>query len=100
MRKWGGRPASRLVRATLATYGTRCHLRGPRCRGTATTADHLIPRSRNGPDTLDNLRPACQPCNRQRGDMPLTEWRALYSSGRGPALDLAPSRNWLGDTDE
>ncbi|MGX9294398.1 HNH endonuclease [Tsukamurella paurometabola] len=85
------------MRATLATYGTRCHLRGPRCRGTATTADHLIPRSRNGPDTLDNLRPACQPCNRQRGDMTLTEWRTLH--GR-PTTNLAPSRNWLGDTDE
>ena len=95
-RKWGGRRAGALVRATLATYGDRCHLRGPRCRGTATTADHLIPRSRNGPDTLENCRPACKPCNQQRGAMTLTEWRTLY--GR-PTAHLAPSRNWLGDNE-
>ena len=91
MRKWGGRIAARLVRATLATYGTRCHLAGPRCTGRATTADHLVPRSRGGPDTLPNLRPACAPCNRQRGDMTLDEWRQLY--GR-PTHTLSPSRDW------
>lgn len=94
MRKWGGRIAARLVRATLATYGTRCHLAGPRCIGRATTADHLVPRSRGGPDALVNLRPACAPCNRQRGDMTLDEWRQLY--GR-TTHQLTPSRNWTGD---
>ena len=97
MRKWGGRIAARLVRATLATYGTRCHLAGPRCTGRATTADHLVPRSRGGPDALANLRPACAPCNRQRGDMTLDEWRQLY--GR-TTHQLTPSRNWLGDPDD
>ena len=97
MRKWGGRIAARLVRATLATYGTRCHLAGPRCTGRATTADHLVPRSRGGPDVLANLRPACAPCNRQRGDMTLDEWRTLY--GR-TTPSLTPSRNWLGDPDD
>ena len=96
-RKWGGRRAGALVRATLATYGDRCHLAGPRCRRTATTADHLIPRSRGGPDTLANLRPACAPCNRQRGDMTLDEWSTLY--GR-TTPSLTPSRNWLGDPDD
>ena len=57
------------------------------------------PRCSKSRGALDNLRPACQPCNRQRGAMTLTEWRALYSSGRGHTLDLAPSRNWLGDND-
>lgn len=97
MGKWGGRRAARLVRVTLTTYGTVCHLRGPRCTSRATTADHLVPRARGGPDVITNLRPACQPCNRQRGDMTLTEWRTLYGH---PTTELPPSRNWLGDTDE
>ena len=79
MRKWGGKVAARLVRATLATYGTECHL----CNEPgATSADHLIPRSRGGPDTLDNLRPVHLACNQRRGDMTLAEYRARYGSAR------------------
>lgn len=37
------------------------------CRGPATTADHLTPRSSGGGDEPENLRPACQPCNARRG---------------------------------
>lgn len=33
----------------------------------ATTADHLIEHDRGGSDTIDNLVPACQTCNSQRG---------------------------------
>lgn len=75
--KWGGAYAARLVAATLAEYGTTCHLCG--AEG-ATSADHLIPRSRGGPDTLDNLRPAHLSCNKRRGDMTLDEWRAVNDS--------------------
>ena len=32
------------------------------------TKDHVIPRSKNGPDCLCNLRPMCQPCNQEKGD--------------------------------
>ena len=79
MGKWGGRPAARLVRATLATYGTECHL----CNEPgATSADHLIPRSRGGPDTLENLRPVHPACNQRRGDRTLAEYRARYGTAR------------------
>lgn len=37
------------------------------CRGTATTADHILARSRGGDDQPENLRPACGPCNSARG---------------------------------
>ncbi|QDF17443.1 HNH endonuclease [Gordonia phage Coeur] len=87
--KWGGRRAAQLVAQTLATYGVVCHLCG---RPGATTADHVIPRSRHGPDALDNLRPAHRLCNQRRGDMPLDEWFR-----RHPLPDtktLAPSRDW------
>lgn len=74
---WLGRYAQRLVRLTLTTYGTVCHL----CqRGGATSADHLLPRSRGGLDTLTNLRPAHARCNARRQDRDLTP--ALLASFR------------------
>ena len=42
---WGGREATRLTELTLATYGNVCHLCG---LPGATTADHVLPRSRGG----------------------------------------------------
>lgn len=72
MRRWGGRFAQQLVAATLAAKGRECHLAIPGvCVGTATTADHIVPRSRGGADALENLQPACLPCNQAKGsDLP------------------------------
>lgn len=61
---WGGTLAAKLTRATLAEYGNRCHLCG---LPGATTADHLVPRSKGGSDELANLRPAHGKCNSARG---------------------------------
>lgn len=82
-KRWGGALARRLTAATLARYGTVCHLCG---RAGATTADHLTPRSRGGQDTLDNLRPAHLRCNQSRGNKPLAEVQ--------PRPRLDPSRDW------
>lgn len=67
---WGGARAQRLTRAVLARdYDDRlgyapCH----HCGGPATSADHYpVARSDGGPDTLDNLKAACLPCNISRG---------------------------------
>jgi len=38
--------------------------------------DHIVPRSRRGPDTIDNLVRACQPCNGSKSDTPVTFWAA------------------------
>lgn len=93
MSKWGGSLAAGLVRATLATYGDRCHLCG---RPGADSADHVVPRERGGPDTLANLRPvhhnARPRCNRRRGAMTMQEWRHRHGLPDPP--DLAPSRDW------
>lgn len=39
----------------------------------APSVEHLIPQSREGPGTLDNLVLCHPPCNRELGDRPLTE---------------------------
>ena len=84
LRRWAGRFAADLTAATLRVYGRRCHLCG---RPGATTADHLIPRNKGGPDTLANLRPAHLSCNSARQDMDLDEWfrRHPLPTDRAPA---------------
>jgi hypothetical protein len=39
--------------------------------------DHLIARSRNGPDVPDNLVLACKACNSSKGDKGVYEWYKL-----------------------
>ena len=81
---WSGRYAQKWTAATLATHGTICHL----CRsGGADTADHVQPRSKGGPDSLANLRPAHHGCNSLRGDMPLS--RLVRPPPRPPPPDPA-----------
>lgn len=88
--KWGGRKSTEAVALVLATYGDTCHL----CRQPgATTADHVIPRTLGGDDSLDNLRPAHLSCNAARGAKPLAQWFAEHPIAAGPRA--APSRAWL-----
>ncbi|WP_349018432.1 HNH endonuclease [Corynebacterium accolens] len=86
--KWSGRYAQRLVKATIARHGDVCHLCGHRG---ATTADHVVPRSRGGDDSLDNLRPAHASCNSSRGNMPIDEWHRRHPK---KSNRVAPSRDW------
>lgn len=51
----------------LERDGYRCFS----CGREATTADHIIARSKGGPDALWNLRAACLPCNSSKGDREL-----------------------------
>ena len=39
-----------------------------RGREVLMTKDHIIPRSKGGPDKLENYQPMCEPCNRDKGD--------------------------------
>lgn len=42
---------------------------------TATTSDHVVPYSKDGPTTIDNLEPACPSCNSSKGSKDLgSEW--------------------------
>ena len=68
---WGGRKAQQYVRLTLAEYGTVCCLCG---LPGATSADHVIPRSKGGAVyDLRNLGPAHKRCNESRGNRDLVD---------------------------
>lgn len=42
---------------------------------TKLTQDHLIPISKGGNHTVDNVVPACASCNTKKGSKCLSEWR-------------------------
>lgn len=55
-------PVSR--RGVLRRDGQRCGY----CGSTATTVDHVLPRSRGGADSWENLVACCLRCNNEKGD--------------------------------
>jgi 5-methylcytosine-specific restriction endonuclease McrA len=55
-------------RAVFARDGWTCQYCGSRSQ---LTVDHVVPRSRGGASTWDNIVASCAPCNRRKGDMPL-----------------------------
>lgn len=59
--------------AKLAAYEGRCAY----CGDLATEVDHVVPLARGGGHMLDNLVPACQPCNRSKSDKLLSEWKGV-----------------------
>ena len=53
------------------------------------TLEHLLPRSRGGHATPENLAPACRGCNRARCSRPVAAYvRELLESGRQPRAAL------------
>lgn len=59
-------------RAVFARDGWACQYCGAR---TNLTVDHVVPRSKGGSSTWDNIVASCAPCNRRKGD------RLLQHSG-------------------
>ena len=69
-RLWKVPPVNR--REVLRRDGHTCQY----CGSTKDlTLDHVIPRSKGGPHTWDNVVAACQQCNYSKGDRSLTEAR-------------------------
>jgi 5-methylcytosine-specific restriction endonuclease McrA len=56
-------------RAVFARDGHRCQY----CGASAENIDHVIPRSKGGPHTWDNVVAACRPCNTRKRDRMLEE---------------------------
>ena len=46
------------------------------CGGPYEHVDHVVPRKHGGTDDVENLVPACQPCNQSKNSKPLDEWLA------------------------
>lgn len=88
----------------IARDGGRCQYCAEVFHPRLLTIDHVIPRSRGGPSTWENLAIACGPCNRKKGDktpreakMPLlTTPRAptVLAMGREGLFTGAPPREW------
>jgi 5-methylcytosine-specific restriction endonuclease McrA len=61
-------PSTRLIpvsrRGVLRRDGQRCGY----CGGSANTIDHVLPRSRGGADSWENLVACCLRCNNVKGD--------------------------------
>ena len=61
-------PSSRLIpvsrRGVLRRDAQRCAY----CAGSANTIDHVLPRSRGGQDSWENLVACCLRCNNAKGD--------------------------------
>lgn len=60
-------------RALFARDGGRCVY----CGGVATSVDHVVPRSRGGKHSWDNVVAACRRCNHMKADRHVAElgWR-------------------------
>ena len=74
-------------RAVFARDGHRCQY----CGATAENIDHVIPRSRGGPHTWENVVAACRPCNSRKQD------RFLEDSGMKLRRPPCPprQRSWI-----
>lgn len=96
-REWN-RVGKRVSAAVFETYGRTCHLCGT--PNSATTVDHLTPKSQGGGHTLANCRPACPSCNTGRGTRTVEEYRA-HLRERGRLYEQrqirTPSRDWFGN---
>jgi hypothetical protein len=50
------------------------------------TLEHILPRSRGGPDTADNAVFVCRTCNCSKGDRRLYEWVGLENRNKLPRI--------------
>lgn len=67
--KWLDDPVGGSVRyEVLANGNNRCALCGVTSRDRALDVDHIIPRSKGGKSTADNLQVLCSKCNRSKGN--------------------------------
>ena len=100
------RPVVRLTRRNLMLRdGYRCQYCGRHAAERALNIDHVMPRSRGGRQSWENLVTACQPCNRRKGErtpqeagMPLLRTAAAPSWSIAAQLLLgepAAYREWL-----
>ena len=82
----------RVAREIIARDGGICVY----CGAPATTADHVVPKSRGGPDDPSNLVASCTPCNESKNSHPTPRGRVLSAyrpdAARPAFSDRSPVR--------
>ena len=103
--KWLDSPAGGSMRfKVLEAGGRRCALCGITSKDRALDVDHIVPHSKGGPSTFENLQILCSKCNRAKGNRSQTDFRAAEPPAPGyadcklcklPPLEDFPSENDL-----
>jgi 5-methylcytosine-specific restriction endonuclease McrA len=66
-----GRHTEKEWRALCSSFDERCAYCGARA---ALTVDHVVPITRGGSNSIENILPACMSCNRRKNARLLSEW--------------------------
>ncbi len=74
-------------RGVFARDGHRCQY----CAASAETVDHIVPRSRGGRHSWDNVVASCRRCNARKRDRLLSETTMWLRSRPGPP----PTSTWI-----
>lgn len=80
----------------LDNCGRRCEIKGPRCAGVATIADHKIPVAEGG-DEFDpaNGQGACKPCSDDKTQAEAARGRQRAAQARRKRRERKhPGLNW------
>ena len=103
--KWLDSPTGGAMRfKVLEAGGRRCALCGITSKDRALDVDHIVPHSKGGPSTFENLQILCSKCNRSKGNRSHTDFRVAEPPAPGyedcahcalPALKEFPSENDL-----
>jgi 5-methylcytosine-specific restriction endonuclease McrA len=64
-------------RALVESYGGKCAYRG---EAGPVQVDHRTPLTRGGRNSIDNILPACQKCNTEKGQLTEEEFRARLAA--------------------
>lgn len=73
--------------------GKICPICGATLEGASvTTLDHVIPKSRGGPDRLGNLFAAHYPCNQEKGNRMPTGCELIWLLAVNSRLGVEPQR--------
>lgn len=83
-RRSGSKGKAASARWEIEMRAERCHY----CGGPGGTIDHIIPRSKGGPNTASNCVPACGPCNNFRGVQPYDAFKEFGWKSRPFALGI------------
>ena len=67
--------------AVLKRDNRTCQLCGAKAPDVELHVDHIVPLSRGGTTTIDNLQTLCAPCNLGKGDRDDTDWRRRRGGG-------------------